>query len=231
MIQFKPEKSFRASLLVIAVFILPHIGQSFYNPNTGTWLNRDPIGQQGGANLTGFLNNNPSTTVDLLGQSLLPIQPVAYFACQKCKCKSVKLRDNGIEPVLAGNNYDTFRVGASIKVNIDVEGAPQFCKCRGTDKGHVTASINGRKYDEYFDDTKFRPLPCNYTEDSPGVSYGPPIEPGSTLTGYLSLYMTVHIYCDGTDGSHADDKITVRVNPAYKFTVPIPRRFPPPGCP
>ena len=38
-----------------------------YNPSTGRWPNRDPIGEPGGLNLYGFLGNNPLSKYDRLG--------------------------------------------------------------------------------------------------------------------------------------------------------------------
>jgi len=38
-----------------------------YDPNAAHWLTRDPIGEQGGQNLYGFVNNNPVNNVDALG--------------------------------------------------------------------------------------------------------------------------------------------------------------------
>lgn len=42
-------------------------GLRFYNPDSGRWLNRDPIGEEGGKNLTGFVQNMPVQIFDVLG--------------------------------------------------------------------------------------------------------------------------------------------------------------------
>lgn len=39
----------------------------FYDPDLGRWLNRDPIGEQGGLNLYGYVINDPTNLVDPLG--------------------------------------------------------------------------------------------------------------------------------------------------------------------
>jgi RHS repeat-associated protein len=39
----------------------------FYNPETGRWLNRDPIGERGGVNLYGFVRNKGVNVIDYLG--------------------------------------------------------------------------------------------------------------------------------------------------------------------
>ena len=39
----------------------------FYNPNNGRWLNRDPIGEEGGVNLYGIASNNAVNQTDTWG--------------------------------------------------------------------------------------------------------------------------------------------------------------------
>jgi RHS repeat-associated protein len=46
---------------------LAYYGYRFYNPESGRWLNRDPIAEQGGLNLYGFVINNPLNKIDNLG--------------------------------------------------------------------------------------------------------------------------------------------------------------------
>ncbi len=50
-----------------------YYGYRFYDPMTGRWPSRDPIGETGGYNLYGFVGNGPTGRVDLLG--LLEIWP------------------------------------------------------------------------------------------------------------------------------------------------------------
>src|SRR5690606_15775293 len=49
---------------------LSYYGYRFYNAETGRWLNRDPIGEQGGLHLYGMADNNPVSWVDVLGLAL-----------------------------------------------------------------------------------------------------------------------------------------------------------------
>ena len=46
---------------------LYYYGFRYYNPVTGRWLNRDPIGEHGGLNLYGFVGNNGVSWFDYLG--------------------------------------------------------------------------------------------------------------------------------------------------------------------
>jgi RHS repeat-associated protein len=44
-----------------------YYGYRYYNPHTGRWPSRDPIGENGGLNLYGFAGDNPITRIDPLG--------------------------------------------------------------------------------------------------------------------------------------------------------------------
>jgi RHS repeat-associated protein len=46
---------------------LYYYGYRFYNPSTGIWPNRDPMQEQGGLNLYGFVGNSPINYVDPFG--------------------------------------------------------------------------------------------------------------------------------------------------------------------
>ena len=46
---------------------LVYFGRRYYNPSTGRWLSRDPIGEQGGPNLYGFVGNDGVNAIDALG--------------------------------------------------------------------------------------------------------------------------------------------------------------------
>jgi RHS repeat-associated protein len=50
------------------------MGARIYNPVTGRFLNRDPIGENGGANLFAYVNNDPINLTDPSG--MLPALPV-----------------------------------------------------------------------------------------------------------------------------------------------------------
>src|SRR6266446_2643848 len=71
-------KNATATLGLMLCLLLPQSAQCFYNPSTGRWLNRDPIGEQGGKNLYGSVHNNSLSRYDGLG------------LCA-CLCKSVEV--------------------------------------------------------------------------------------------------------------------------------------------
>ena len=46
-----------------------YYGYRYYDPQTGRWPSRDPIGEEGGINLYGFLGNRSINTYDILGNA------------------------------------------------------------------------------------------------------------------------------------------------------------------
>jgi len=65
-----------------------YYGYRFYDPEHQRWLNRDPIGEDGGANLFGFVRNQPHNLIDPDGRhwvspgapppSIYPLPPPIY---------------------------------------------------------------------------------------------------------------------------------------------------------
>lgn len=54
---------------MFALAIAPAL--AFYNPTTGRWLSRDPIEEEGGVNLYGFVKNDTVGGIDYLGESAI----------------------------------------------------------------------------------------------------------------------------------------------------------------
>jgi RHS repeat-associated protein len=46
---------------------LLYYGYRFYNPSTGRWLSREPLGEMASKNLYGFVSNKPVQSIDVLG--------------------------------------------------------------------------------------------------------------------------------------------------------------------
>lgn len=64
----------KQGLLVLASFLLIVAWQdasAFYNPQTGRWLNRDPIAEAGGKNVHGFLANATTSAIDKDGRQFI----------------------------------------------------------------------------------------------------------------------------------------------------------------
>jgi hypothetical protein len=63
--------SMRTKLFMLVLVLLgvlsSRVAQAFYNPSTGRWLSRDPIGEGGGKNLQATVNNNTPNRIDILG--------------------------------------------------------------------------------------------------------------------------------------------------------------------
>ena len=53
------------SVLILSSFCAQAF--AYYHPDEGRWINRDPIGAEGGGNPYCFAGNNPLTSVDLVG--------------------------------------------------------------------------------------------------------------------------------------------------------------------
>jgi RHS repeat-associated protein len=47
--------------------VAKYYGYRYYHPQSGRWINRDPIGEEGGLNLYGFVINAPVNLWDILG--------------------------------------------------------------------------------------------------------------------------------------------------------------------
>ncbi|WLE97264.1 MAG: RHS repeat-associated core domain-containing protein [Candidatus Electrothrix communis] len=71
---------------------LYYYGYRYYSPDTGRWLSRDPIGEDGGVNLYGFIVNNPISYIDAFGHESIKQKMIdtaydagseAYIAAQQ----------------------------------------------------------------------------------------------------------------------------------------------------
>ena len=86
-----------------------YYGYRYYDPVTGRWPSRDPIEEEGGTNLYGFVLNNPNLFHDVLGR-----QPGAYHAPNWGMPPSTPPSDDGmpfapldgLQPALGGEEED-----------------------------------------------------------------------------------------------------------------------------
>lgn len=67
---------------------LIYYGYRYYDPVTGRWTSRDPIGEKGGVNLYGMVGNGTSANYDVLGLLLR----------EACQCALVTSQVDGPEP-------------------------------------------------------------------------------------------------------------------------------------
>jgi hypothetical protein len=69
----KLPKSFSLITVLIVLLGYTELAQAFYDPNTGSFLSRDPIEERGGENLYGFVRNDGVNKSDYLGLSALSL--------------------------------------------------------------------------------------------------------------------------------------------------------------
>jgi RHS repeat-associated protein len=81
---------------------LLYYGYRYYNPSTGRWPNRDPIGERGGVNLYGFVRNEALVSVDRLG--LLQLQ---YIGAGKAWCPASEEFWVGLAPTFDSPDVGT----------------------------------------------------------------------------------------------------------------------------
>lgn len=88
---------------------LYYYGYRWYAPSLQRWMNRDPIGENGGINLYGFVDNNPIDSVDFLGlssqalndgplpeelQNLPSLSEAAAKGCDNCEKAGGEMKKN-----------------------------------------------------------------------------------------------------------------------------------------
>jgi len=66
---------------------VPEYGYRYYDPLSGRWPSRDPIGERGGVNLYGFVGNDGINSLDLLGLK----NWCCVYTCRKNPDKSTKV--------------------------------------------------------------------------------------------------------------------------------------------
>ena len=171
-------KTVRVLLMVaLAWLALPASVSAFYNPSTGRWLNRDPIGTRGGPNEFAFTKNCPVCNVDRLGQQIVP--PLFGPMCPYCICMSVEVeyKPGGKQLDLGfvvnydapGKNWPAWLWGTMVHVRWNVLGNPSLCSYfqdEGRMSGHATGPggnidfqghDGNRRSQEYYDFSGFYP--------------------------------------------------------------------------
>lgn len=73
-IDLMKKKRHGFSILVVCLFsFTAHEALAFYNPETGRWLNRDPIEEKGGPNVYNFVANSSIAFIDPFGEDFIAV--------------------------------------------------------------------------------------------------------------------------------------------------------------
>ena len=107
-----------------------YYGYRFYDPLTGGWPSRDPIGEQGGVNLYGFVGNDGVNWADILGLTEGGDKPWKVPALEKCVILIVADHLFGKQFKSGGGTFNDFR-------QRDFKNAPQCSRI-----GYVTCGGN-----------------------------------------------------------------------------------------
>jgi len=67
-------RQFILATTLAVLFIAANSASAFYDPHIGRWINRDPIGEEAGGNIYAFIDNNPVSFYDDLGNQKAPAQ-------------------------------------------------------------------------------------------------------------------------------------------------------------
>ncbi len=106
---------------------LNYYGYRYYDPVTGRWIKRDPIEEEGGLNVYGFIENGGVNSYDFLGlieRPSPPVDPMPIFGPPD---------DSGNEPIF---HPSPTRFVKSISVTIEwvCESEPWYCCDTSTEK-------------------------------------------------------------------------------------------------
>jgi hypothetical protein len=197
----------------------------WYDPQTGRWPSRDPIEEEGGINLYGFVGNDGINYVDLVGLSKLP--GTVWMRCIRCKNGDTKgqmtcwfeMPDGTVGPSFPANtgggyanpdgyNGDPYGTGAPIPPReYDILPKPDGPRNNET-KWDPVAERNR---------TSYRRGTPSITDPgkSPGViqTPGTPGKPGGTKRTLLRIHKTGGsegcVTCDPGDNSTSDQNSSI----------------------
>jgi RHS repeat-associated protein len=140
---------------------LLYYGYRYYDPNTGRWLNRDPLGERGGVNLYGFVKNSPTNAVDRLGldtfllivgedSSGVPLQAAAFTRKREIKARSDFQPYCDNVAIVNAKNFDQFQDALKthkdiIEIHIFAHGNPGILFLgEGTEAGSNLTQYGGK---------------------------------------------------------------------------------------
>jgi len=118
---------------------LIYYGLRYYSPSLGRWINRDPIGVEGGVNLYGFVGNDPINNIDPLGLATFPegfigpMQPGDFLIGGGGNYLMLVGPDGHLYPIDGGitdlsmDIYDLFNAARSIPRSLKDLAQPTVC--------------------------------------------------------------------------------------------------------
>jgi hypothetical protein len=111
----------RNTIVLILALLTTQVALAYYNPSTGCWPNRDPLEEEGGANVYAILNNDAINKIDEMGLT--------------CACKCLKVNVSFNPHTIFGNMKIGFypgpgaeRYGSQITIAWTVDGDPTKCR-------------------------------------------------------------------------------------------------------
>ena len=94
---------------------LLYYGFRYYDPVTGRWPSRDPIGEAGGLNLYGFVGNDPVNDADYLGLDFIAVgRRGAKVVLSAASHLSVEFYEETTDCIREGYEFDPSDVGSGI---------------------------------------------------------------------------------------------------------------------
>ena len=138
----KLPKSF--SLITVLIILLGYtdLAQAFYNPETGSFLNRDPIEERGGENLYGFVRNDGVNKFDKLGLATFGISGKISISDSCGDCPDLIANFRYIPEDNTTNNFALLSLPNMGKFDADSLYAPVGIAYKINDFGLVSVTCN-----------------------------------------------------------------------------------------
>ena len=121
---------------------MAYYGYRYYDPKTGRWPSRDPIGEEGGVNLYGFVGNDGLNQWDYLGLIQVPSSLVGWIASGATTEVLLDLGFNLAAIEVAREAYEKVKLEAK-------EKAEQEASCREKYKNYKAAQNDYRNNTPY----------------------------------------------------------------------------------
>ncbi|MGB0155106.1 MAG: RHS repeat domain-containing protein [Verrucomicrobiales bacterium] len=179
---------------------LSYYGFRYYDSLTGRWLSRDPIAERGGWNLYGFVGNQPTGVIDLLGLSSFSPEEV-------CNCLDITVNERKVNSftgnvktrAIPGNKINrSGRIGDwSPSVDFEWKDSEECKKCDEDNESKHRTRVIVRKFNTSNGDET--PLSSNSTQ----------MDPDFPVLGKAGTSNAMRRLIDGTDGSHSPHRTSI----------------------